>query len=168
MKQTGFTLIELLVTMVVIAVLAGLAAPAFAEMIAAQRRLDAAQQLASGLRTARLEAILRQEVTMLHAIDGQWAKGWRISLNPSGKGPGDESDTLLIERAYSGDTPIVGRLRGMPYVVFNRLGAPSTYNGTLFICEKHKAISHHRVVLAVTGRVTLISGKAATPLCQEQ
>ena len=165
MKQSGFTLIELFVTLVVIGVVASVAVPAMAEFVAAQRRFDVAQQLASGLRTARVEAITRNQAVLLHAIDEDWSKGWRISTNPSGKGAGDERNVLLTERSYSGTVPIAARLRNRPYVSFNSLGAPATSNGTLFICDKGEAVSHYEVIIAVTGRVTIESRKKPEQRC---
>lgn len=165
MRQAGFTLVELFVTLVMIGLLISLAAPPFNDLINNQRRLDAAQQLASGLRTARTEAITRQQVILLHAIDGDWSKGWRISTNPSGAGAGDERNQLLTERNYSGEVPIAARLRDRPYVSFNSLGVPSTSNGRLFICDGNKAVSHHEVIVAPTGRVKIESEKKPEPRC---
>ena len=53
MKQAGFTLVELMVTLVLLAVISLVALPALGEMVDAQRRQDVAQQLASGIRSAR-------------------------------------------------------------------------------------------------------------------
>ncbi|MGV6397570.1 GspH/FimT family pseudopilin [Pseudomonas caspiana] len=165
MKQSGFTLIELFVTLVVMGVVASVALPAMAEMVTAQRRFDVAQQLASGLRTARVEAITRHQVILLHAIDEDWSKGWRISTNPSGKGAGDERNVLLTERSFGGKIPIAARLRDRPYVSFNSLGATSTSNGRLFICDQEEAVSHYEVIIAVTGRVTIENQKKPEERC---
>lgn len=166
MRQYGFTFTELLVAMVLVMLIATLAMPAFGDMIEAQRRRDAALQLASGLRAARVEAITRHQVVLLQAIDDDWSKGWRMTLNPSGQGAGDEANVLLTERAFSGKIPITARLRDRPYVVFNRLGAPANSNGTLFICERNQAVSHYRVIIAVTGRVLVEAGREAEPYCE--
>lgn len=166
MRQAGFTLIELLVVLTVIGILAGVGVPAFAEMIAAQRRFDAAQQLASGLRNARVEAITRHQVVLLHAIDGDWSKGWSISTNPSGKGAGDERNVLLTEKAYSGKVRITASLRNRPYVSFNLWGAPTVSNGSLYICDKNQIASHYAVRVAVNGHVRIEKGKADEPYCR--
>ncbi|WP_372748281.1 type IV pilin protein [Litorivivens sp.] len=48
MKSKGFTLIELMIVVAVIAVLAGVAVPAYQEQIAKAKRADAASALATG------------------------------------------------------------------------------------------------------------------------
>ncbi len=70
MKQTGFTLIELLVVVALVAILANVAMPSLTGVIDSNRRLVAAQELASGIRSARVAAITRNQWTTIHAIDG--------------------------------------------------------------------------------------------------
>ena len=165
MKQTGLGLVQLLVGMTLATILAGIAVPGFAQVIETQRRADAAQQLASAIRSARTEAILRNQVVQVQAIGGDWSRGWRIIVERT-----DSEDPVLIERTRSGKVPIVGNLWVKQQVRFNGMGAPMSEGGawnagTLSICEKDRPISHHQVVLSSTGRVKVDSGKADQPLC---
>lgn len=165
MKYAGFTLVELLVTLVLVAVISALALPALGEMLDAQRRLDAAQQLASGIRTARTEAIMRNQIVTIHSIDDDWSNGWRIIVDLDGKGP-DEDDPLLVERAASGKARVVGNQKVQRYIRFNGLGGlMSSANGTLFVCLKDQPVSHYRVVLALTGRVRIENQEQSEELC---
>lgn len=166
MKQTGLGLVQLLVGMTLAAILAGIALPGFAQVIEAQRRSDAAQQLASAIRSARTEAILRNQWVLVQAIEGDWSRGWRIVVEGS-----DAKDPVLIERSRSGKVPIVGNLWVRQQVRFNGMGAPMSErgawnSGTLSICEMDRPISHHEVVLSSTGRVRVNNGKADQPLCR--
>ncbi len=163
-KQHAFTLLELLVTLVVIGLIVTFAAPAFAEIINNQQRQDAAQQLASGIRTARTEAILRSRPVVIRAIDRNWGNGWQIIVEPEG----DVESQVLLERRRSGNVPIVGNGRIRQQIRFGALGTPygnGFVAGTLSVCDAKKAQSHHQVVMALTGRVRIESGKKREPLC---
>ncbi|MGV8919213.1 MAG: GspH/FimT family pseudopilin [Pseudomonas sp.] len=166
MKQAGLGLVQLLVGITLIAILASIAVPGFAQVIATQRQADAAQQLASALRSARTEAILRNQVVWVQAIEGDWSRGWRIVVEQY-----EAEDSVLMERTSAGKVPIVGNYWVRRQVRFNGMGAPISAggawnSGTLFICEKGQPISHHQVVLSSTGRVKVDSGKTAEPLCR--
>lgn len=165
MRQSGFTVVELLVTLVVIGVVVTLAAPAFGEIITHQRRQDAAQQLASGIRTARTEAILRGQPVVIRAIENDWSKGWQIVVDPKNS----VDDVVLVERARSGKVLVMGNRPVRRSIRFNELGAPTVSGsflaGTLFICDSKAAVSHYTVVMARTGRVRIENQVQPEPLC---
>ncbi|WP_017905405.1 GspH/FimT family pseudopilin [Pseudomonas asplenii] len=168
MHQRGLSLVELLAVLVVIAVLARLAAPSFGERLASQRRQLSAEQLALGLQTARTEAILRNQAVIIHALNDDWSQGWRIILDLSGQGPGDDSNPTLVERQDSSAGPIVGNQHVRSFVRFSSIGAPTNdgvAGGTLHICAANKPLSQHRVVLARTGRIRLETGEKQEALC---
>ena len=69
----GFTMVELLITIVILAVLAGIAVPSMREFIARQRVEAIAKELATDLRYLRTEAIQRRrdvEILFLQSTDG--------------------------------------------------------------------------------------------------
>lgn len=172
MKQQGFGLVQLLIGMTLVAIFAHLAVPGFAQLVEAQRSEDAARQLANGIRTARTEAIMRNQVVLIHAIDDDWSRGWRIIVDHNGAGAGDDGNPVLVERASSGKVPIVGNYWLTRFVRFDGLGAAvnasgSHRAGSLFICATNQAVSHHRVVLSKTGRIRIESGKAEEKLCRQ-
>lgn len=164
MKEKGFTVLELAITLVVIGVVVTFAAPALSELIMSQRRHDAAQQLASGIRTARTEAVLRSRPVVIRAIDQDWSKGWQIVVDPKNS----EDDVVLMERSRSGKVPIFGNRHLLRQIRFNALGAPSDngfVSGTLFVCDEKEAVSHHTVVMANTGRVRIENEVKPEELC---
>jgi type IV fimbrial biogenesis protein FimT len=165
MKQAGFGLVQLLVAMVLIAIAASVAVPGFSQLIENQRREDAARQLASAIRSARTEAILRNKVVLVQAMENDWSRGWRIIVEHMG------SHSVLMERASSGKVPIVGNQWVRQSVRFNEMGIPMSSSGawnsgTLSICDTSEPISHHQIVLSRVGRVSVKNGNVGEPLCR--
>jgi type IV fimbrial biogenesis protein FimT len=85
-QQRGFTLVELVVTLAVVGVLAGIAAPSLATLIASQRVRTLASDLHLAMTQTRSEAIKRNAPVTLSATGGNWASGWTVldPANPTG------------------------------------------------------------------------------------
>jgi type IV fimbrial biogenesis protein FimT len=167
------TLIQLLAVMALITVLVQLATPTFADMSARQHRQMAAEQLAMGLRTARSEAILRHLPVVIHALEEDWSKGWRITADASGQGHQDSDNPVLVERQESGRVTVVGNQPVRDFVRFSELGAPLHASGafpagTLHVCQTNDPISHYQVVLSSSGRVSLRQGLDEQALCERR
>lgn len=81
MRQQGFSLIELLMGLAIAAIVLPWAGTGYKELIESIEREDTAQLLLSGLRSARSEAIMRNRRVLIHGIDNDWGKGWRITLD---------------------------------------------------------------------------------------
>ncbi|MDB6142325.1 MAG: ral secretion pathway protein GspH [Pseudomonas sp.] len=165
MKQAGFGLVQLVVGLVLTATIASLAVPGFSQMIENQRREDMARQLASAIRSARAEAILRNKVVRVQAMENNWSRGWHIIVEHTA------SNSVLMERASNGKVPIVGNQWVRQAVRFNEMGVPTSSSGawnsgTLSICDRSEPISHHQIVLSRVGRVTVKNGKVSEPLCR--
>ncbi|ROM95980.1 GspH/FimT family protein [Pseudomonas brassicacearum] len=170
MHQKGFGLIELLIGLAIAAIVLQQVSPVLSEYTQSVRRETAAQTLASGMRNARTEAILRNQTLVIHALNDDWAQGWRIILDISGEGHQDSSNPLLLERQTSAGVPIVGNRPVKSFVRFGSLGEPQLPSGafqagTLHICAGREPVSHHQVVLSRSGRVSLRSDKAEQALC---
>ncbi|QHF05019.1 MULTISPECIES: GspH/FimT family protein [Pseudomonas syringae group] len=165
MKQAGFTLVELLVVVALVAILANIAMPSATELVDDHRRLVAAQELASGIRSARVAAITHNQWVTIHAIENDWSNGWRMIFDADGRGP-DDQDVLLIERARSANTRIVGNTKVAEHLTFTGLGGlRNAANGTIHVCIRDQPVSHYRVIVARTGRVRIEDTKAEAPLC---
>ena len=92
-RQQGLTLVELLATIAVLALLLGLAAPAFQQLVAAQRMRAASYDLVSDLVLARSEALKRSASVQLLPADSGWAGGWRVQAS-GGSEPLAQSEGL--------------------------------------------------------------------------
>lgn len=82
----GFTVIEMMVTVVILAVLAGLAVPGMQELLRRGSLSSAAGELHAAVAKARQEAIRRGtfvSVTPLTGVD--WSSGYQIFVNPQNK-----------------------------------------------------------------------------------
>ena len=161
MGQQGVTLIQMMYALGLTAALTQLGLPAYSAMSVSLQREASAQNLAQALRSARSEALLRNQRVSLTAFEGDWSKGWRMSADDEG---------LLHEYRASGKVRVVGNQPLARQVHFSGLGVPlqaggAFQAGTLHVCESPGTRSLHQVVLSRTGRVSLRHLATDQPLC---
>ncbi|WP_160108374.1 GspH/FimT family pseudopilin [Pseudomonas izuensis] len=170
MHQQGFSLIELLMGLTIAGIVLHLVSPALAAVKESNYREEAARSLVSGMRSARSEAIARNQTVVIYGINGDWAQGWRMILDINGKGHEDSSNPLLVEHQGSARVPVVGNRPVRSFVRFSGLGEPllpsgAFQAGTLHICSARESLSQYQVVLARTGIVSLRSKRTEQALC---
>jgi type IV fimbrial biogenesis protein FimT len=117
--QRGFTLVELMFVVLILAVLVGLAAPSFAELIRMQRIRAVAVDLYGDITLARSEAIKRGAQLSIvpkdTATSKDWAKGWDVVLTAA-------TGTIIKTQ-----NPIAGGVvaSGPDSIVFGAAGRPT-------------------------------------------
>jgi type IV fimbrial biogenesis protein FimT len=116
----GFTLIELMVTLAILAIMATLAGPPMASMVAAQRLRGVATDFHQSLLKARSEAIKRNTSVTVNPIGGSWASGWSIvdPANPGGQ--------PLDQRAANGAVLVASSLSQIIYRGSGRISVSAT------------------------------------------
>lgn len=92
----GFTLVELMITIVVLAILVSLAAPAFSRLVASNKVRSAASDLQMAMLRARSEAVSRNIDITVDQATGGWQNGWSVNTSPP------TPDTPAVVESYGG------------------------------------------------------------------
>lgn len=163
-SYTGFTLIEMVVTVAVLAILLGVAVPAFQDTLAKRRLVGAAEQLYADLNYARGEAIKRNtNVTVSFSAGTDWCYG--IALATCACGTTGSCQLDGVEKVVSSSN-----FRGvsLPSAYLTFTGAKTTFEprrGTAGAGTATLSSSTGSVELTVSslGRVSICSDSATLP-----
>lgn len=82
-RNKGFTLVELMVTIALLAILLGLAAPAFSEMIRNSQVRTVADGIQTGLRTAQAESVRKSRQMVFFLTNDPPSQGAKPAINGS-------------------------------------------------------------------------------------
>ena len=159
----GFTLIELMITLAVAAILLGLAAPSFTDLIKNNRMVTQLNQLNSSISLARSEAVKRGvTVTVCNSANqttcsGTWDKsnnGWIVFVDTNDDN--DAADTgeeiVRVHAALSGNNKLsfnnTGKISYKPSGIGNKAG-------TFTLCDdRNPAINYAKALIVnSTGRL---------------
>jgi len=163
MKQQGVTLIQMLFAVGLLALLTQLGTATYSKMSHDLQQQVTAESLAQALRATRSEALLRNQVVMLQALEGDWSNGWQM-LREQGE------EALLQEYSAKGGIRVVGNQPVAKRVRFSGLGVPlreggAFQAGTLLVCGVPGQESLYQVRLSASGRISLRHERPERPLC---
>ncbi len=158
----GFTLIELLVVVALMAILIGIAAPSFSELVQSNRLTAHVNAMVSDLNYARDVAVRRNKnVIVCKSPDGlncstssRWEEGWIVFVDDdSDRQRGSTEDLIVIQPSLEisisyGAFPYHSR----HYVLYYPNGR-SLGNGTFTLCDNRGKSSAKALVLYKTGRL---------------
>lgn len=123
LRMSGFTMVELMVTLLIAAILLGLAVPGFMAFIRSNRAEVQAQSIVNTLNYARSESVRRGQPVIVTSLAGaSWESGWRIWMDRNGNGlyEAGVDDELQVVPAFSGGTTLAAG--AVTQVAFDRLG----------------------------------------------
>ena len=149
-RSSGFTLLEALVVMALVAVLAGIAAPAMSRLRQEQRMQGLAEALLSSLMLARIDAMRHQQrVTVCAraaeercAPAGPWTPGWIVFMDSNANAQRESHELLLqTQSALPTGLKLVGNTTVSRYVSYGAEGRSLTVSGafqagTLSLCQE--------------------------------
>ncbi|MBN8480008.1 MAG: GspH/FimT family pseudopilin [Xanthomonadales bacterium] len=157
----GVTLIELLVAIAILAILAGLALPAFGTAGQSLASQSARSQLTVSLAQARASAVmLRGDVVACPSRDQvscsnevQWHHGWMVFRDRNRNRRPDTGETVIaVAQAQAAGVAIVGST-GRRTLRFLADGTSDGSNATLAVCDRRGAAHARVLVINNAGRV---------------
>lgn len=188
-RQGGLTLIELMITIVVLAIVLGIAAPSFVSIMEGSRLTATANDLLADIQYARLEAIRRHQRMSLCSKDqandqcsshaNDWGNGWIVftdTTNNSGANPKVDNGETIIRLGNRIRSGLIIRGDGdlAYYISFTPDGRSRQTNGgflagTLRMCSPSSSLDDDRrardIVINNTGRAVIVHPKSIDKSC---
>ena len=161
-RAKGFTAVELMVVIAIVAILAALALPSFANMIRKYQTKKDENALVDTIYFARSEAVKwggGVEITKLPTVDvpnctsaADWSCGWQVVLNPIPTGPGIPIDGVL-KRVQTNEKSDI-QTKNLSILKLNRWGNPNGGFG-VNVQNKQDSMIGNCVNLASGGRINV-------------
>ncbi|SDT92441.1 GspH/FimT family pseudopilin [Halopseudomonas salegens] len=139
----GFTLLELMITLVVVAVILGLAVPSFQTTIAKNAVKSATRDLVATLNTARAQSMSSRTPVTVTPESGGWNNGWTLAYGSSVES-GETYVPSSKVRISSSITSLTFRPQG-------GLSAPAS---SLTVCHADSSIPGRKITVSFLGRVS--------------
>ncbi len=150
--NNGFTLVELMITVALVGVIAALAVPSFATMIANNRLATASNDVVGVLNYARSEAIKTGRSVIVNPTDGaDWANGVSVWIDRNGNGSMQDSEELRRTSGAPGSVTVNSSSN------FAFTGGGLLPNGsaavTIQVCDDRSGESGRSITITLGGRI---------------
>jgi type IV fimbrial biogenesis protein FimT len=161
--RQGWTMVELLIVLAIFSLLAGLASQALVPLLENHRARSNLNQLYHLLEFSRYQAVIqRQMVTVCPSLDGtacttDWSAPVLAFTDSNSNERIDAGDQLLRELTLSLDRQqIIMRASAQrQFLQFKPSGVSNGIAGSLVICDKSHSYYPTRLVVSLTGRISL-------------
>jgi type IV fimbrial biogenesis protein FimT len=154
-SHRGFTFVDVLVTTGVLGVLAGLAVPAFSNLVETDRSIAQLNSLVASLNYARAEAVKRNaSLTVCPSTNGtscsggtDWSRGWVVVDSNAAAAPLQSAPPLTAGTTLS----VTGSARGLTFESTGRV--MPVMGATVTMCDTRGAAHAREIEVSSTGRV---------------
>jgi type IV fimbrial biogenesis protein FimT len=141
----GFTLIELMISLLLVAILAMLALPAFGKLIGRTQGQAARSELEFSLNQARMTAVSRNgHIVACPSLDlrsclhtTQWHNGWLLFADLDHDGQHSADEPVIAENQAQPEGVGILGTAGRPRIDYQPDGSASGTNITLTVCDRH-------------------------------
>ena len=169
----GFTLTELMICLALLAVLLGLAVPAFVSIIERVRVINSFHALTASLMSARMAAVaLGSPVTVCPSADGLrcrddlvWDEGWLVYHDPARAGQPTGAEAVLLHESGPGAGIMIRSTQGRHRVRYQPSGWSGGNNLTLRVCVGPLPRHAGDVIVNLAGRPRSRHTKAPDTPC---
>jgi type IV fimbrial biogenesis protein FimT len=160
-QQRGFTLFELMVSIMILALLVGLAVPTFKSITANSRTSAATNNLASALAVSRSEALRQSTTVSICPSDDQatcdvtdWTKGWIAFLDFNANGSFDSGTDQLLQ-AWPSAGPTMTVSSAAPFLQYNPRGMMNLGGSITLTIASSGCKGNHmsQIIVTVVGSV---------------